>query len=194
MLMLALFTPSALAAPRTSTVYLMRHCSRSTYLPDLYGGQQPQYLANYTNGGDLPDWGVLPQLCTARGRRIVTGQGRALRSEFLEKLRGPENAKLLKVIYDAGYVRDNTTAEDFLVGLGLADLIPRPQHADTRRVQRHAPRQAEAKRQTPAHVGGVEHSVIAITHRVGEQFLMRVAPHVIAVVPWLVLAHFVHGG
>eukprot|EP00966_Prymnesium_polylepis_P234254 5418297-Prymnesium_polylepis.1 len=74
------------ATEPSSTVYLMRHCARSTYLPDLYGGQEPAYLANYSDGGDLPDWGVAPTLCTARGRKIIEGQGRSLKSEFLSRM------------------------------------------------------------------------------------------------------------
>jgi len=104
----------------SSTVYLMRHCVRSTYLPDLYGGQEPAYLANYTDGGDLPDWGVAPTLCTARGRRIVQGQGRSLQSEVFARIGGTNQS--LKVVYDAGSTRDNTTALDFLQGLGLPFL------------------------------------------------------------------------
>lgn len=108
-----------LACPQlvlTTTVYLMRHCSRSTYIPDLYGGQEPPYLANYSDGGPLPDWGVAPTLCTERGRRIVVGEGRAMRTEIRERM-GPR--KHITVTYDAGSRRDNTTALDFLTGLGL---------------------------------------------------------------------------
>lgn len=104
------------AAAPSSTVYLMRHCARATYLPDLYGGQEPRYLANYSDGGDLPSWGVAPTLCTARGRKLVQGQGKSLRSEVLARM-GAE--QILKVIYDAGSKRDNTTALDFVTGLGL---------------------------------------------------------------------------
>lgn len=114
MLLLSAF---ALASDPTSTVYLMRHCARSTYSPDLYGGQEPEYLANYSDGGDLPDWGVAPTLCTARGRVIIEGQGRSLREEVLGRMGGPDAT--LKVIYDSGSKRDNTTALDFLKGLGL---------------------------------------------------------------------------
>jgi len=118
---MTVMSPLAAAAtahsqPPTSTVYLMRHCSRSTYLPALYGGQEPAYLANYSDGGDLPDWGVAPTLCTARGRRIVQGEGRALRSEVLSRL-GSHSS--LNVVYDAGSTRDNTTALDLLTGLGV---------------------------------------------------------------------------
>ena len=96
----------------------MRHCARSTFLPDMYGGQTPRYLANYSDGGELPDWGVPPTLCTARGRSIVVGQGRSLRAEVLSRI-GTEH---LKVVYDAAATRDNTTALDFLTGLGLPSL------------------------------------------------------------------------
>ena len=114
--MIALSLATAAPPAPSSTVYLMRHCARSTYLPDLYGGQEPKYLANYSDGGDLPDWGVAPTLCTARGSRIVQGEGRALRSEVLARM-GPQ--KHLQVVYDAGSRRDNTTALDFLEGVGL---------------------------------------------------------------------------
>ena len=111
----AVFAHSGTAS---STVYLMRHCARATYLPDLYGGQKPEYLANYSDGGDLPDWGVAPTLCTARGRKIVVGEGRSLKSEVLKRI----GSRRLKVIYDAASKRDNTTALDFLTGLGLQAL------------------------------------------------------------------------
>ena len=107
---------TAAPPPPTTTVYLMRHCARSTYLPDLYGGQEPEYLANYSDGGELPDWGVAPTLCTHRGSRIVQGEGASLKKEVLSRM-GPQ--KELKVIYDAGSRRDNTTALDFLEGVGL---------------------------------------------------------------------------
>lgn len=107
------------ATPPTSTVYLMRHCSRSTYLPDLYGDQKPKFLANYSNGGDIPDWGVAPTLCTARGRRLIVGQGNSLRQEVTKAMGAHKH---LKVTYDAAAKRDNTTALDFLTGLGLASL------------------------------------------------------------------------
>ena len=106
----------ATAPPPSTTVYLMRHCARSTYLPDLYGGQKPAYLANYSDGGDLPDWGVAPTLCTARGRKLIQGQGTSLRAEVVARMGGLP----IKAIYDAGSKRDNTTALDFLTGLGLA--------------------------------------------------------------------------
>ena len=64
-MVLVLLLIAAASPPSSSTVYIMRHCARSTYLPDLYGGQRPAYLANYSDGGDLPDWGVAPTLCTA---------------------------------------------------------------------------------------------------------------------------------
>ena len=114
-LVLAAVAPPPL--PTFGTVYLMRHCARSTFLPALYGGQQPPYLANYSDGGNLPDWGAPPTLCTARGRKIIQGQGRSLRSDVLARM-GPH--RRIKAIYDAGSRRDNTTAEDFLTGLGLA--------------------------------------------------------------------------
>ena len=107
---------TAAPPPPTTTVYLMRHCARSTYFPDLYGGQEPEYLANYSDGGELPDWGVAPTLCTARGSRIVQGEGASLKKEVLARM-GPQQE--LKVVYDAGSRRDNTTALDFLEGVGL---------------------------------------------------------------------------
>ena len=109
---------AASPSPPSSPVYLMRHCARSTFLPDMYGGQTPRYLANYSDGGELPDWGVPPTLCTARGRSIVVGQGRSLRAEVLSRI-GTDH---LKVVYDAAATRDNTTALDFLTGLGLPSL------------------------------------------------------------------------
>ena len=51
-----------------ATVYVMRHCDRSTYLPDLEWSPRYAYLANYSDGGELPSWGVAPTLCTARAR------------------------------------------------------------------------------------------------------------------------------
>lgn len=119
-MVLVLLLIAAASPPSSSTVYIMRHCARSTYLPDLYGGQRPAYLANYSDGGDLPDWGVAPTLCTARGRRIIQGQGRSLRGEILGRM-GPAPGRL-KVTYDAGSTRDNTTAEDLLAGLGLPSI------------------------------------------------------------------------
>jgi len=113
--MLALTHLLATSAP-SSTVYLMRHCARATYLPDLYGGQKPAYLANYSDGGALPDWGVAPTLCTARGRKLIQGQGKSVRSDFLARM-GPK--QFLKVVYDAAAKRDNTTALDLLTGVGL---------------------------------------------------------------------------
>lgn len=115
MIAASLVTAAEPPAP-SSTVYLIRHCVRSTFSPALYGGQEPEYLANYSDGGPLPDWGVPPTMCTARGSRIVQGEGRALRSEFLSRM-GEE--QLLKVVYDAGSRRDNTTALDLLEGIGL---------------------------------------------------------------------------
>ena len=94
----------------------MRHCARATFLPDLYGGQEPAYLANYSDGGELPGWGVAPTLCTARGRKIIAGQGKSLRAEVAARMGSQSH---LKVIYDASAKRDNTTALDFLTGLGL---------------------------------------------------------------------------
>ena len=124
-----------------ATVYIMRHCVRATFYPDLlYADYQvcppknfgafvecaamrcvlapcpTQYLANYSDGGALPDWGVAPSLCTPRGRRIIQGQGRSLKKEFLERTGG--DLSRLKVVFDAGAKRDATTTEDFLSGLG----------------------------------------------------------------------------
>jgi len=63
-------------------VFVMRHCARSTFLPDLQAPLEFVYLANYSDGGELPDWGVAPTLCTARGRQIVQGEGKALSAAF----------------------------------------------------------------------------------------------------------------
>ena len=71
-------------------------------------------LANYSDGGDLPDWGVAPTLCTARGRKLIQGQGTSLRAEVIARMGGLP----IKAIYDAGSKRDNTTALDFLTGEG----------------------------------------------------------------------------
>ena len=100
----------------SSVVYLMRHCVRATYQPDMFHWDWPYlYLANYSDGGELPDWGVAPTLCTERGRKIVVGEGASLKDEVANR----SCAKPLKVIYDAGSVRDNTTAYDFMMGLGV---------------------------------------------------------------------------
>ena len=105
------------AAAVTSTVYVMRHCARATYYPDLeYADQGFQYLQNYTDGGPLPSWGVAPELCTARGVKIVTGQGKSLAAEV--KARAGQSK--LKVIYDGAAARDKTTSEAFLEGAGLS--------------------------------------------------------------------------
>lgn len=107
-----LMVAAAAAALPPSTVYVMRHCSRSTYLPDLEHQPVYQYLANYSDGGELPDWGVAPQLCTARGRKIVRGEGAALKETFA-------GYGTVVAFHDSGSKRDATTAADFLEGLGL---------------------------------------------------------------------------
>lgn len=105
----------AISACDTSTVYLMRHCARSTFVPDLYHWDWPfLYLANYSDGGALPDWGVQPTLCTARGRDIIVGEGASLQGVIAQQQCGLP----LKVVYDTGSLRDNTTALDFIEGLG----------------------------------------------------------------------------
>jgi hypothetical protein len=75
------------------------------------------YLANYSDGGEIPDWGVAPTLCTARGRAIVVRQGRSLAAEFRSNTGG--DVTNLKVVHDAAAQRDATTAADLLTGLGL---------------------------------------------------------------------------
>ena len=60
----------------------MRHCARSTYLPDLEWSPRYAYLANYSDGGELPDWGVAPTLCTPHrrtSRRRYTSRSSAAR-------------------------------------------------------------------------------------------------------------------
>lgn len=96
-----------------ATVYIMRHCARSTYFPDLEHEATFRYLTNYTDGGPLPAWGVAPQLCTARGREIVRGEGAALAGEFAGY------GDRLRAFHDGGSRRDVTTAADFLAGAGL---------------------------------------------------------------------------
>ena len=105
-----LLLAAARAAP-PSAVYIMRHCARSTYLPDLEDEKTYPYLANYSDGGELADWGVAPTLCTARGRKIVKGEGAFMKDEFARY-------DSLKVFHDSGSQRDTTTAADFLAGLG----------------------------------------------------------------------------
>ena len=105
-----LLLAAARAAP-PSAVYIMRHCARSTYLPDLEDEKTYPYLANYSDGGELADWGVAPTLCTARGRAIVRGEGAFMKDEFARY-------DSLKVFHDSGSQRDTTTAADFLAGLG----------------------------------------------------------------------------
>ena len=110
-------TPTGTTTRRPpATVYVMRHCDRSTYLPDLEWSPRYAYLANYSDGGELPSWGVAPTLCTARGREIIRGQGRNLRAEF------SRYAGALKVVFDSGSQRDATTAAEFLAGLGLPNI------------------------------------------------------------------------
>lgn len=104
---------------QSSTVYVMRHCSRSTYFPDLEYVDRYKYLANYSDGGPLPSWGVGPSLCTQRGRKIVMAQGKNLAAEFQART----SSAPLKVVFDAGATRDNTTAHDFLAGLGLPESL-----------------------------------------------------------------------
>lgn len=117
---MALLVPLAHVATPSATVYLMRHCVRATYYPDLYHWDWPYlYLSNYSDGGALPDWGVAPTLCTKRGRQLVVGEGSALKAEMAQRTCG----KPLKVIFDSGSQRDNTTAEDLLTGLGMDPSI-----------------------------------------------------------------------
>jgi hypothetical protein len=121
----------AVAAP-SRTVYVMRHCVRSQFFPALEYVSDFKYLANYSNGGPLPDFGVKPSLCTARGREIVAAQGKSMAGEIALRTGG----KPLKVIYDGAAARDKTTAEAFLSGAGLPPSLARadaaifnPQHA-----------------------------------------------------------------
>ena len=89
----------------TSTVYIMRHCSRATYFPDMaYLPGEYKYLANYSDGGPIPNWGVPPAHCTARGRRIVAAQGKAMAAEIQARTLGQP----LKIVYDGDAARDNT--------------------------------------------------------------------------------------
>ncbi len=122
------FAPLVLAAlASSSTVYIMRHCSRSTYSPDLeHAPHGLRHLANYSDGGPLPSWGVAPTLCTARGARIVAGQGRSMADEVRAQ---SEGFRALKVVYDGSAERDNTTARAFLDGLGLPASLARPDTA-----------------------------------------------------------------
>ena len=114
MLILGLLFSSSLATPTTKTVYIMRHCVRSQFFPALEYLPNFRYLSNYSDGGPLPDFGVAPSLCTARGRRIIAAQGKSMAREIAERSSGGN----LKVIYDGGAKRDRTTAEDFLSGAG----------------------------------------------------------------------------
>ena len=109
--MLVALLLTAAQAETSSVVYIMRHCARSTYLPDLEDEKTYPYLANYSDGGELADWGVAPTLCTARGRKIVRGEGAFMKKEF-------EQYETLRVFHDSGSQRDTTTATDFLEGLG----------------------------------------------------------------------------
>ena len=111
------------AAAPTSTVYVMRHCARATYYPDLEYVDRFTYLSNYSDGGPLPPWGVPEAHCTARGRKIVVGQGRHMKAE-LDARAGLAGA--LKVVYDGAAARDKTTAEDFLSGAGRPACASEP--------------------------------------------------------------------
>ena len=116
-----LFLVSPTAAGTRRTVYLARHCVRSQFKPDLeYLSGKYVYLANYSNGGPLPTFGVAPALCTARGRRIIRAEGKTLATELTAGGKPP------RVIYDGHATRDRTTAQDLLEGAGLEASLARP--------------------------------------------------------------------
>ena len=77
MLLVRLLLAAMASSGGAATVYVMRHCARATYYPDLRYVPFP-FLSNYSDGGALPDWGVGPALCTDRGRRIITDDFRRL--------------------------------------------------------------------------------------------------------------------
>ena len=91
------------------TVYVSRHCARSTPTT-VYGGPSDyQYMDNFSSS-PFPSWGVDTYLCLPRGIQIVETFGKNLRKAGFPMP--------FKTTSDTAQ-RDKTTAKALLTGLGL---------------------------------------------------------------------------
>ena len=98
-----------LAAGLCETVYVSRHCARSTPMT-VYGGPSDyQYMDNFSSI-PFPSWGVDTYLCLPRGTKIVETFGKNLRKTGFPTP--------FKTTSDTAQ-RDKTTAKALLTGLGL---------------------------------------------------------------------------
>ena len=104
-----LMLANAWLAAGYETVYVSRHCARSTPMT-VYGGPSDyQYMDNFSSI-PFPSWGVDTYLCLPRGTKIVETFGKNLRKTGFPTP--------FKTTSDTAQ-RDKTTAKALLTGLGL---------------------------------------------------------------------------
>lgn len=76
------------------TVYLTRHCVRSTPM-SVYGGTSEYPSLNNYSASPLPDWGVPTYHCLPRGIDLVTTFGKNLKGMFPTPFRSTSHQPIL---------------------------------------------------------------------------------------------------
>ena len=111
---------AALSSPITRSVFVMRHCLRSTPM-QIYGAPGFNDFQNYTSRPE-PTWPVPAYQCLPQGIEVIRNFGKKLNASGTLPKGG------VAVYADVSAKRDNDTAEALMDGLGLRDqtFLPAP--------------------------------------------------------------------